>query len=134
MKKVRLAKKNIDVFGAEIHLLWPCTEAQETSYISRFGIPPSNEDNPEDSYASHRPITTKMGKIIHVIRLREWHNSPEMIAVLAHECLHATFFVLANRGVLYSNESEETFTYLHQTMVKHCLKLLKAKKFKVLSL
>lgn len=135
MKKVRLSKRYLDVYGVEIHLLWPCTEAQELAYCKRYGNTP-NEVCEENSYASHRPITFtgSTHADIHIIRLSEWDNSPECTAALSHECLHATFHILSSRGVKYSQDSEEAFTYLQQALLKYCLQSLKARKFKVLSL
>lgn len=52
---------------------------------------------------------------IHIIRMYEEadyfdHN---FHGILAHEILHATFELLTARGLVYSETSEEAFTYLH---------------------
>jgi hypothetical protein len=52
---------------------------------------------------------------LHIIRIYEEADyfDHHFHGVLAHEILHATFELLTARGVTYSEDSEEAFTYLH---------------------
>lgn len=52
---------------------------------------------------------------LHIIRIYEEADfmDPYFHGILSHEILHATFELLRSRGLTYSEDSEEAFTYLH---------------------
>jgi len=52
-------------------------------------------------------------------------NSPKDISILAHECLHLTFYILSNVGINFNWNSEESFTYLHGYLVKEIITVIK---------
>ena len=49
------------------------------------------------------------------------------LAVLAHETTHAAIYVLGERGVVLSKDSEEAFTYWQAWMFEQCHLRLKVK-------
>jgi hypothetical protein len=52
-------------------------------------------------------------------------NNSKDISVLAHECLHLTFYILSNASINYSIYSEEAYTYLHGYLVDQIITLIK---------
>ena len=51
-----------------------------------------------------------------------WVESPQ-IPLLAHELLHLTFWVLGDRGLSVTDESDEAFTYWFENMLEQVEKL-----------
>lgn len=49
---------------------------------------------------------------------------PMAILTIAHECQHAAFFVLAQRGLEYCDGSEEAFTYYASWLAERVLERL----------
>lgn len=61
-------------------------------------------------------------KDIHYIHIKPQDDMFELIHVVSHECLHATFNILTLRGVEYSIKSEETYTYLQGYLLEQILR------------
>lgn len=66
------------------------------------------------------------GVPIYVIALAEkWSDNHALVAALSHECLHITRYILNSRGLTeFNDETEEAFTYLQESLLRRCLKLL----------
>lgn len=62
-----------------------------------------------------------------VIILPEWDGGPKSHSILAHEALHATYNILAGRGMRLSVESEEAYAYLIQEIVDRSLQIITGK-------
>lgn len=61
-------------------------------------------------------------KNIYVIIIRKLNNKARFNAVLAHECLHATNFVLGEAGVEFiDNGANEPFTYYLEYLIRNAL-------------
>lgn len=64
---------------------------------------------------------------LHYIHIFEHSNLIELISHVSHEALHATFSILEEKGVTYTPESEEAYTYLQHyilgEIIKEILKL-----------
>jgi hypothetical protein len=56
-----------------------------------------------------------------------WVKDIKKMSTLVHEILHAVFFILDDRGVILSEESEETYTYTVSDLLDQ---ILKHKKWK----
>jgi len=41
-----------------------------------------------------------------------WVREEDDVATIAHECLHASIFILGNAGISLTESSEEAYTYL----------------------
>lgn len=57
----------------------------------------------------------------------DWKPTPKWIAILAHECFHATEQILNARGQFFDNSTQsnnEAFAYLHESIVFRCLQRL----------
>lgn len=59
-----------------------------------------------------------------LIVLPELPNTIERLGTLNHEILHAVFFILKKVGVVYSSESEESYTYLYGYLTEKIYRLL----------
>ena len=58
---------------------------------------------------------------IHYIHI---HKEPNIISLskhASHEALHATFQILQDKGITYTESSEESYTYLQQYILEHIL-------------
>ena len=58
---------------------------------------------------------------IHYIHI---HKEPNIISLskhTSHEALHATFQILQDKGITYTDSSEESYTYLQQYILEHIL-------------
>lgn len=64
----------------------------------------------------------KGGQIL--IVLPKLPDTIERLGTLNHEILHAVFFTLKKVGVVYSNESEESYTYLYGYLTEKIYRLL----------
>ena len=58
-----------------------------------------------------------------IVLIPKFPKTPEQIASVSHELLHATFLVLNHCYVSYNDEScgNEAFTYLHEYLLKNAL-------------
>lgn len=57
---------------------------------------------------------------------KKFHKKPQdVIGVIAHEAFHMTMFLLEYRGLKYSEETMEAFTYLHGHIVSEVIDKLK---------
>lgn len=68
--------------------------------------------------------TKKVSHEVHLIALQEFHWTPEWMSVLSHELLHCTNSVLHSRGMVMDDSTIEAYCYLHDSLVKRCLKML----------
>lgn len=59
-----------------------------------------------------------------IIWLPSFKNTPLDIGILGHELLHYTIRTLSNKGIRMCPESEEAYTYLFDTTLSTCLKVL----------
>lgn len=64
----------------------------------------------------------KGGQIL--IVLPELPDAIEKLGTLNHEILHAVFFILKKVGVVYSIESEESYTYLYGYLTEKIYRLM----------
>lgn len=84
------------------------------------------------SFENEREITSKAGRTIYDNtqtneKLQIILNGKSILThgIIAHEALHATFFILSSRGLKYSQKSEEAYTYLIQFIIDQIYKLIK---------
>jgi hypothetical protein len=60
-----------------------------------------------------------------VVRVSYAEDSPRFWAILAHELLHAVFFVMGHVGIRLTDESDEAFTYALQDITFKAHRALK---------
>lgn len=109
-----------ETFGFEVHLLVGCTPKQFTHYVRCNSKP--NYKNPGKFYAICR------SKLKHVIiGLSQWKADAYDIAALSHELQHATFNSLKKRGIKHCGETDEVFSYLHDSLLRRSLQALGVK-------
>lgn len=66
----------------------------------------------------------------YVIWMPKFNFTIDEYVVLAHECIHAAGYILADRGVVYYDESKEVLNYTFDSIYRFFLKRLKAKLIK----
>lgn len=52
------------------------------------------------------------------------HDKNEMLAALAHECLHHTNYTLRKAGMPLANESDEAYCYYFGWVFRNCLEAM----------
>jgi hypothetical protein len=113
-----LTKKLKDsVFGRNLYLVCgPHDEAR--SYLQkRFNL--DIKDTPQEE---HLGLTIKT-EDESIIWLTSYTHTSEWYSIVAHECLHVTFDVLAYAGIEYCDETEEVYTYYCDSLVGQITKL-----------
>lgn len=106
---------------ANLHILWPVSGKQVEQYIKRnFGF---KYEWVGDPAARCIEIWSK-GVGAHLICLNSWKESPKHYGILAHEAFHATHQILKERGVRLTDDSDEAFTYLLESIVDRCLQIM----------
>jgi hypothetical protein len=87
-----------------------------------------DKDETDDLNMSNdgRTVMLKGGQT--VIRLKDFQNNGVYIALLAHEALHAVFFLMNKVGITYGEDSDEAYTYALQWLMSTLLHVLKEKQ------
>jgi len=65
------------------------------------------------------------GRLTHYILVSTRTEAERRLSTLAHEVLHLTFAVMRSAEVIFSEDSEEAFTYYFGAMFESCAKHLK---------
>lgn len=111
--------KNLPYF-AEVYFAFDFTLEEIKEYFTRHNIPIDWRPNIAARYVT----IEKDGLITRYIFLRgkvAADLGTMMESSLTHECLHMTFDVMKEVGITLCDESEEAFTYFHQTVFGECL-------------
>lgn len=103
-----------EVFDAEIHLLAPCESADLQKYIRNV----TGENYDPGEYKAISFYCAK--KVVLAIEL-PWTGTYREIALLAHECAHATFHILHGCDIAIVPDVEEVFALLHESILRRCL-------------
>jgi len=65
---------------------------------------------------------------VEVIWVKPSANAHQLAVTIAHECLHAVHSVLDDRGLKFSNDSQEAYAYLHSYFMTECLAATRPKR------
>lgn len=105
-----------------VHLVWPVTSIQFRDYVRRALKNPDYKDPGSFTAMCHTE-----GEDV-VVGFKQWVGSNEDLGTLVHELWHATFHVLVSRGVQISEENEEPFAYLQNSLFDKCIAMLPRQK------
>lgn len=83
----------------------------------RYGVKIELQNMPPEAGGFCQAIQLKEGLVI-VISLEKFKNNPESKGFLAHECFHATEYVLEERDIKYCKETSEVWAYHIQMLVE----------------
>jgi len=126
MKKPKEYYQEIDIYRGGCWLLWPSNREQaEDWYNNKFKHTERQEFHSLDEADAVSILGTS-----NVIVLTEWHNNPEWISNLAHECVHVANHILQNRGIKEEKGCDEAQAYLVGFLVSRFLTALKSIKQK----
>ena len=119
-----MKKINVDIYKTEILLFGSYEELER--YCKKYGVMMEERSHYglaasiENSEGLAGVLVDKEGRADYFIAIRE-----KCIGNLAHECLHAAFFILENVGVEISFTNQEAVTYLFQYIFEEALLKLK---------
>lgn len=105
-------------WNANIVFVWNVDEASFTKFMrKKLGVDYSGEHT-GDGYFSY--LTRLNAPDLGVIAMSDevFAGTPYQYSVLAHECFHAAFKILKARGIRYSKNSEECFTYFADNLIE----------------
>lgn len=122
--KVNVRKFHNDTWYFHTHLVWPVTPIQFRDYVRRAMKNPDYEDPGSFTAMCH----SEQQDI--VIGFKYWTGSDHDLGTLVHETFHAAYNVLTNRGVVLTEENEEPFAYLQNSLFDRSLALLPRKRRK----
>lgn len=114
-----------ECWAIDLWLIWPAGVAEVDYFLRRqFGI----EERTKDSGFVGRfveVLENNGDETGGVIALRRWKRDPYHISILVHECLHATHFFLDRRGLTMTDDTDEAYAYLLDSLTRRCLEVLK---------
>lgn len=122
--KINVRKFHNDTWYFHTHLIWPVTPIQFRDYVRRTLKNVDYEDPGEFTAMCH----SEQQDI--VIGFKHWTGHDHDLGNLVHELFHATFNVLVSRGVQISQENEEPFAYLQNSMFDRSVALLPKRRRK----
>ena len=103
---------------ANIRFIWPVGPEQLNRHVEKITGQNPKRKRP---FAGHFTVVDSDGLEAIFIAL----GSTGDITTLAHECLHATTFLLDDRGISISRENDEIIAYTQQGLMLRCMALQK---------
>lgn len=115
-----------ECYRADIYLLWPATPEQLSKFVRKKTGDADYDNTAEFGGRCVEHVDGKNGQML-FIALRNWKRRDNYdLATLAHECFHATEYILRHRGFEFTEATSETFAYLFDSIFRRSLeKLLK---------
>lgn len=116
------------MYRNNVRLIWNVNDSQIVEFVRQF-YGEDVSDAVYDDKATMRTVLTRSG--VPIIGIRSWHDDAENIALLAHECVHASGFILQQHGIEYDNRemaANEPHAYHIQFVFQKCLQALRVKK------
>lgn len=109
----------INVYNSDIIV---CIDVNIKQLYRKFGHLFDNKEQFDEVFnfevsTTARTIEAPSGFVI--IIFKDLDN----IGIIAHECLHATSYILSNRGIYFSEETEEVYAYLLGYIVNEIKKI-----------
>jgi len=116
MKKVSFID---NCWNAEFLFVWGVDDNEFTKLMRRrFNVDVSGELT-GDGYFVRLENTNGCDIGIIAMTAPVFEGTPYQYSVLAHECMHAAFRFMKSRGVRYSKNSEECFTYFTDNLIEN---------------
>lgn len=113
-------------FEAEVYFLCPADSKNYARLCQQFCN--YKEDGQPFPQARCQDAEDDTGIHVIVIGLERWDRSAESAGMLAHECLHATQFILEHRDITLSDTTAEVFAYLLDSLVRRATEILNRKE------
>jgi hypothetical protein len=116
----------IEPYKDRLYLFCPCTKEQAQGWLKRKKI---DELVDMEDYDETDAITfyTSHGNLMF---MHDFKDTPEGLALLAHELCHVTFNVLHHTGVKEAEGTEEAAAYLLENLMEKCVKHFRSNKTK----
>lgn len=116
-----------ECWNAELHVIWPADDAAIHRFVKRkfkVTMDPTPENEREFSGRFVKILGKNNCEVAALIALEKWRGTPEDISSLAHELLHAVRWFLQDRGVNFTEETDEAYCYLLDSFLSRCLEKL----------
>lgn len=107
-----------DCWNAHIEFLWDTDDEALAKHMKRKYNIDTTDDHTGDGYFVRLENTNGSDVGIIAMTCTVFEGSPYQYSVLAHECFHAAFRFMKSRGVRYSKNSEECFTYFADNLIE----------------
>lgn len=121
MKNYKLLEIEEKMFGERLNLFIGEYSELQKHIKENYGVDMESEGNDAENIL----LKSYDGKEDNYIWIPKYKNTIEFQRSLIHELLHYTFDVMNRKGIKYSEDSEETFTYFQDYMYGECMKELK---------
>ncbi len=110
----------IDIYKENIYFATCSWQQYKKLTKSEFGLILTHK-NPDGLFGVryHKNSDVPVGTI--------WIKPNADLATLAHECFHATFWIMQMKGIGLSDESEESYSWLLQFFMERIIKFRKGK-------
>ena len=123
---INVKRFSIEPYKDALYLMCPCSAEGVKAWAKRRKI--TGLDLGDFDACDAVTFHTSIGNLV---LMHEYSDTPESIAILAHELLHTTFNVLNARGVKEEAGNEEAAAYLLDSLMCKSLKWLRAQNRKV---
>lgn len=114
-----------ECWAIDLWLIYPAYPADVDYFLRhKFGV---EEKTPASGFVGRFvEVLDKHGdETGGVIALRRWKRDPYHISILVHEVLHATHYFLDRRGLTMTDDTDEAYAYLLDSLTRRCLEVLK---------
>ena len=124
---LRFASFPLEFWQSQAFVVWSCDSAQLSAWIEeRWKFQWSKHDGWSGLSLPFREVEIIEGKPTLIVVLRQWSGSIEDIALLAHECYHATRYLQELLDDSDWHGVEEDVARLMERLMVGCLDALRA--------
>lgn len=126
-RTLRFASFPLDFWRSQAFVVWSCDSTQLSAWIEeRWKFKWSKHDGWRGLFIPFEEVNKIEGKPTLIVVLREWSGSIEDIALLAHECYHATRYLHKLLDDFEWQGVEEDAARLMERIMIGCLDALRA--------
>ena len=129
MKHKRYFEFVDECWKVPVLIVWDIYEDGFTEFIEhKYGYDVAGEHTGTGLYIR---VPTDDVDVAVIAMTEVFTGTPVHYGILAHECFHAAFDILKDRGVKYTRSSEEAFTYFADSLVERLATGMLAKESKI---
>lgn len=119
---LKFASFPLEFWQSTAFIVWSCDSAQLSAWLKgRWGIQWSKHDGWRGLSLPFKEVEKIEGKPTLIVVLREWSGSNEDVALLSHECYHATQYLHERLDDSEWHGVEEDAARLMECLVVGCL-------------
>ena len=124
-RTLRFALFPLESWHSQAFVVWSCDSDQLSEWIEeRWGVHWSKHDGWRGLFIPSNEIDEVEGKPTFILALRQWSGSIQDVALLAHECYHATQYLHKLLADSEWHGVEEDAARLMERLIVGCLDAL----------